>query len=179
MSDQTFDSRHSQEFVGLYRQHERGLHGYVLSLVADLAAADEICQETSLRLWEQFDRFDRTKDFGIWARTIAYYQVLKYRKSLGRDRLQFNSELLGILADRVAVRCDELTNRQDHLNDCLTKLSGLKRQMIRLYYSLGFTAKGVAEKLGRNVSAVEKTLARTRTDLRECIEKAMRREVRP
>ena len=113
-----------------------------------------------------------------WARTIAYYQVLKYRKSLKRERLQFNSELLAVLADRASVRCDDLANRQSYLIDCLAKLSGPKRQIIQLYYSLGMTAKNVAEKLGRNVAAVEKTLVRARGDLRECVEAAVRREER-
>ena len=140
--------RRSEEFASLYRQHERNLYGYVLSLIPDIAAADEICQDTSLRLWEQFEQFDTSKDFGAWARTIAYYQVLKYRKSLGRERLQFNSELLEVLADRASVRCDDLANRQSYLIECLTKLSGLKRQVIQLYYSLGMTAKERGRKTG-------------------------------
>ena len=127
-------------------------------------------------MWQQFDRFDPSKDFGAWARTIAYYQVLKYRKTMGRERLQFNSELLGVLADRAAVRCDELATRQSYLIECLAKLSDFKRQVIRLYYCLGMTAKAVAEKLGRNVTATEKALVRARHELHDCIEAAVRRE---
>jgi RNA polymerase sigma-70 factor, ECF subfamily len=171
--------RRNKDFVGLYQQHERNLHGYVLSLLPDTTAAEEICQETSLRLWEQFEQFDRSKDFGAWARTIAYYQVLKYRKKLGRERLQFSSELLAVLADRASVRCDELASRQSHLIQCLQKLGEMKRQAIRLYYGLGMTANDVAEKLGRSIAAIEKLLVRTRNDLRQCVETAMRREERP
>jgi RNA polymerase sigma-70 factor, ECF subfamily len=166
------------EFASLFRRHHGNLYGYILSLIPDIAAADEIIQDTSLRLWEQFGRFDRSKDFGAWARTIAYYQVLKYRKKIGRERLQFDSELLGVLADRVSVRCDELAVRQNYLVDCLAKLSDVKRQIIQLYYSLGMTTKRVAQQLGRNVAGVEKALARARGDLRQCIDTAVRREGR-
>ena len=164
------------EFTRLFQRHERGLHGYVLSLVSDVAAADEINQETSLLLWKEFDGFDPNTDFGAWARTIAYYQILAYRKKAKRERVCFDSELLEVLADRTAARWNELAARQSHLINCLTELSDFKRQVIRLYYRSGLTAKAVAERLGRSVAAVEKTLVRTRRDLYDCIETAIRRE---
>jgi RNA polymerase sigma-70 factor, ECF subfamily len=165
-----------EEFVRLFRQYERGLYRYILSLVLNVAAADEISQNTSLLLWEEFGRFEVNTDFGAWARTIAYYQVLKYRQTRSRERLQFDSELLEVLADRVAVRYNELVARQSYLADCLARLSDFKRQVIRLHYRLGMTAKVVAERLGKNVAVVEKTLIRTRRALYDCIEAAARRE---
>ena len=59
-----------KEFVRLLGAHEQGLSGYIISLVPNWADADEIAQETKLRLWEQFEQFDRTKDFGTWARRL-------------------------------------------------------------------------------------------------------------
>ena len=169
----------SQEFVRLFQRSERTLYGYILSLVPNLAAADEISQETSLRLWEQFEQFDPDTDFVAWACTIAYYQVLTYRKKAGRERVRFDSELLKVLADRVATRHEELAARQSHMIDCLAHLGEFKRHIIRLYYNFGMSANAVAEKLGRNVTAVEKTLARARHALRDCVEAAMRREEHP
>ena len=83
------------------------------------------------------------------------------------------------LADRAAARWDELVARQSHLIDCLSKLSEFKQQVIRLYYRFEMTGKAIAERLGRNVAVVEKTLIRSRLTLRDCIETAMRREERP
>lgn len=180
MSSQQSDyDRRSKEFVSLFQRHERTLYGYILSLVPNLAAADEISQDTNLRLWEQFDRFDPNTDFVAWACTVAYYQVLTYRKKVGRERLRFDSRLLEVVASRVAARHDELASRQTHLVDCLAQLSEFKRDIIRLYYYLGMSAKAVAEKLGRNVTTVEKTLGRARRALHECVEAAMRREEHP
>lgn len=165
-----------EEFVRLYEQHKHSLYGYILSLVPNVAAADEVSQNTSLLLWEEFARFSPASDFRAWARTIAYYQVLTYRKAHHRERVQFNSELLEVLADRAAVRCDELEARHAYLSDCLARLPEFKRQVIQLYCGLGMTAKTVAERLGRSVAVVEKTLARTRRALYDCVEMAVRRE---
>ena len=119
------------------------------SLVPNIGTADEISQETNLRLWEQFDQFDPSRDFLSWACTIAYYQVLKYRKMTSRERVHFDSKVLDLLSDETARRRDELAAKQSYLIDCLAQLSDFKREVFRLYYSLGMTAKAVAEKLGR------------------------------
>jgi RNA polymerase sigma-70 factor, ECF subfamily len=168
----------TEEFVRLFQRNERKLYGYILSLVPNIAAADEISQETYLRLWEQFDQFDPRKDFMSWASTIAYYRVLNYRTLRSREPVQFDSKVLEFVSDRISRRHDELAAKQTYLIDCLSQLSEFKRQVIRLYYTLGLTAKAVADKLGRNVAAVEKTLVRTRHTLHECVEAAMRREDR-
>ena len=177
MGSQAQDSNvQNREFVRLFQQNERKLNGYILSLVPNLAAADEIAQETSIRLWEQFDQYDPGKDFISWACTIAYYQILTYRKTVQREPLRFDSELLEALATRAFTRRDDLDTRQSHLIDCLAQLDEFKRQAIRLYYSLGLTAKAVADRLGRNTAAIEKTITRARHTLHGCIETAIRRE---
>jgi RNA polymerase sigma-70 factor, ECF subfamily len=168
----------SQEFVRLYQRNERKLYGYILSLVPNMAAADEISQETNLRLWEQFDQFDPHREFISWACTIAYYQVLKYRKMASRERVYFDSKVLDLLADQTARERNELAARQSYLVDCLAQLTDFKREVFRLYYSLGMTAKAVAEKLGRSAPAVEQMLVRTRHALHDCVERAIHREER-
>lgn len=168
-----------EEFVRLFQRHERGIYGYILSLMPSIAAADEISQNTNLVLWKEFDKFDRNKDFGVWARAIAYYEVLNYRNARGRERVQFDSELLSLVADRAAVQCDALIARQSYLMECLMRLSESKREIVRLHHCLGMTVKAVAQKVGQNVAAVEKTLLRTRRALFDCVETAMRREEHP
>jgi RNA polymerase sigma-70 factor, ECF subfamily len=180
MKSDGFDgTARAEEFVRLYQQYERQIYGYILSLLPNIADADDVSQKTSLRLWEEFDQFDSSKDFGSWGRAIAYYEVLTHRKTINRQRIQFNSELVNALATRVAARSKELASRQDYLVKCLAKLNEFGRQVIWLYYSSQMTARLVAEKLGRSVASVEKALERSRHTLYDCIEAEVRREERP
>ena len=78
------NNERTREYLRLLGQHERRLRGFILSLVPNRADADDIAQEVKIRLWEQFDSYDPTKDFGVWARTIAHYQVLTYREKQSR-----------------------------------------------------------------------------------------------
>ena len=79
-----------RQFVRLLTQHQRRVYGYILTMVVNWNDADEILQETNLRLWEEFDRFEPGTDFAAWAIRVAYYQVLTWRKKRDRSRLVFD-----------------------------------------------------------------------------------------
>jgi RNA polymerase sigma-70 factor, ECF subfamily len=167
-----------QQFVRLLTGNERRLKSYILTLVPNLADAEQIAQDTSLRLWEQFDRYNPSLgDFSAWARTIAHYQIMTYRKKLGRERIVFSSELVDLLAERTAAREPELAERQEALVDCLQKLPEHSRELIRLYYVVGMKVRAAAEKLGRTVAATEKAIVRIRRLLYDCINSALRKDV--
>ena len=85
------------------------MHVYVASLVPNWADCDDILQNTKARLWEQFAGYDRTGDFGVWARRIAYFQVRNYRTRLGRHNARLRPavlELIAAEADAVASEAD-------------------------------------------------------------------------
>ncbi len=156
------------------------MKSYILSLVPNLADAEQIAQDTSLRLWEQFGKYNPCEgDFSAWARSIAHYQILSFRKKQCRERLVFSSEILEMLADRATVRGPELAARQEALIDCLQKLPDHARELIRLYYVFGMKLREAAEALGRSAAATEKAIARIRDILRNCINSTLRRDVHP
>ncbi|MHB1036420.1 MAG: sigma-70 family RNA polymerase sigma factor [Pirellulales bacterium] len=166
-----------RRFIAFLTSNEQHLKRYILSLVPNLADAEQIAQETSIRLWEQFDEYDpAVAGFIVWARSIAYFQVLTFRKKAGRERLIFDSELVDALADRAAVRFPRLADRQQALLDCLNKLPEHGRELIRLYYFVGMKLRAVAEHLGRSIAATEKAVARTRRILHDCVEDVLREE---
>ena len=171
--------RRTQEFVRLLSVHDRALNGYILSLVPRLSDADEIAQETRLRLWQQFDQYDASKDFGAWARTIAFYLVRKHRTQSGRERLEFSDEFLTVVADEVAAKSDVLESRQRCLIACLQGLKADSQNLIRRYYSEKGSIPEVAKHFGRTIEGTKKALVRIRQSLRACVEKAMRREELP
>jgi RNA polymerase sigma-70 factor, ECF subfamily len=159
------------DFVRLLKQHERQLNGYIMALVSDWHVADEIAQETSVRLWEQFGEYRSEMDFGAWARTIARYQVLTYRKRLARERLRFSQRFVDTVADRLETMLPELDGQLDALIDCLSRLTEAERNLIRLCYRGDRTIKQVADELGRTHHATYKALERVRENLHLCIEK--------
>jgi len=71
------NERLQSEFAQCMAECERQLYGYILGFVPVHADAQDILQDTAVRLWKNFDKYDRSLPFGAWARKFAHTQVLK------------------------------------------------------------------------------------------------------
>ncbi len=174
----TNDDR-TKEYLRLLGEHERRLRGFILSLAPNWADADDIAQDVRIRLWEQFDNYDPAKDFGAWARTIAYYQVLTYREKRSRHRELVSTEFLEAIAEEIAEASRELDDGQQALDDCFEKLPKAKQELLLQYYSGEQTTREIAAATGQSFDATRQAILRTRLTLSDCVEKALHEEGRP
>lgn len=162
-------------FVELLGKSERQLNTYVLTLVPSWPDADEIVQQTRVRMWEQFDNYDPTRNFDAWARSIAYYQVLTYRKQAGRRGVLLSEAVIEQLAAE-AVDTDKLSPRRDALIKCLEKLSLPQRKLLAQCYGGDMSISEVSKRLGRSFAGVRQTLFRLRQLLYSCIQQRLMEE---
>lgn len=163
-------------FVRLLTQHERRVYGYILKMIPTWTDADEVLQETNVRLWEEFDRFEPGSDFAAWAIRVAHYQVLTWRKRRDRSRLVFSEEAIQAIADESTARYAAADGRQAALGECLKQLSDRNRELILMCYADGSTIRRVAEELERSSDAVYKAVQRIRLTLHLCIERRLAAE---
>lgn len=169
-SPETQEMRTSR-FMRLYAQNERRIFAYILSLVSNLDDTNEVVQETCVRLWEQFDDYNASSDFGAWACSIGYYQVLTMRKKLRTSKLEFGVSFYEAIAAEIEQQADGLDDRQRALNDCLDKLTPQHQEFLRLCYSGQAQLKTIADRLGRSVSGTYSLLFRIRRMLQECVQR--------
>ncbi len=162
-----------REFVRLLAKHERMIYGYVLSLVPQVADADEIVQETSLRLWDSFDKFVPGTSFAAWSLTVAHYEVLTWRKRSSRSKLVFDDALVEAIGQERAVVERTAGPRHEALADCIKELSENNQWLVAECYSAGRKIKDVAIKLGRSEASVYKALERVRVALHRCIQRKL------
>jgi RNA polymerase sigma-70 factor, ECF subfamily len=161
------------EFVRLLTEHDRGVFLFILSLVPNWADAEEIRQETNIRLWQEFDKFHLGSDFGRWARTIARYEVLTFNKREKRDSLRMNQQSIDLVAAKVAVVVEQGKKRSTLLAECVAELSPFSRELVRLYYTVGRKIKEIAHDLRCTSESVYKALQRARLELRHCIDRKL------
>ncbi len=157
-----------QQFVELLGAHERLVFRYIYSLTASWDDAEEIMQRVRVRLWQQFENYDEEKSFAGWARAIAYYLVLAYRKE--KSRRVFSESVLEQLKMTYDDATEDLDARHEAMLDCLEKLSLEKRELVADYYSGHGAIESVAEKLGMTVAALRQSLYRVRKKLHQCIQ---------
>lgn len=163
-------------FVRLLAAHDHRLGSYVLGLMPNWSDAEEIIQQTKLRLWEQFETYDPTKDFGVWACVIARYEVLTFRTLAARSRLQFNQKVIDELSEELAQVAEESDARLVFLEQCLKKLTQWQRELLRRCCLAKDSTKEVATQLGRKAGATRQALLRIRRNLYLCIEDVQRKE---
>lgn len=68
------DKTDQNEIMRLLAGQQRRLYGYVLTLITDPVAADDILQQTNLVVLQKADEFEVGTNFNAWASKIAYFQ---------------------------------------------------------------------------------------------------------
>jgi RNA polymerase sigma-70 factor (ECF subfamily) len=165
-------------FVRLLTLNERRVYAFILSLVPNWADADEILQETNVRLWNEFDRYVPGSDFGAWACAVAKFQVLTHRKRKSRERVRFTDAFLDVVA-REFEADDEAAARHHALAHCVAQLTPEHRDLLRAYYAPGALGAEVAARLNRSVEALYKALSRIRRLLHDCVGRRLKAQVSP
>ncbi len=82
---QQFAAGELEAFETLFRQFQGEVYRWIVRIVRDPAAAEDITVETFWRIYRAHARFDPERSFGAWARRIATNAALDYLKS-GRGR---------------------------------------------------------------------------------------------
>src|SRR5882672_30691 len=79
-------------FDALSRSHQGEVYGWIVHIVRDPSAVEDLTVETFWRIHRAHARFDPTRNFGPWARRIATNAALDYLKTVRTE-----SELPGDL----------------------------------------------------------------------------------
>ncbi len=68
-------------FESLFRLHQRAVYGWILRIVRNPTAAEELVIETFWRIYRARGRFDAARDFAPWARRIATRVALDWLRA--------------------------------------------------------------------------------------------------
>src|SRR5579863_3704516 len=71
------DTFHSA-FETLFRMHQRTIYGWLLRIVRNSAAAEDLTIETFWRIYRAHARIDPARGFEAWARTIATHAAIDW-----------------------------------------------------------------------------------------------------
>lgn len=151
------------------REHQTAVWRYLRLLGADPATADDLLQETFLRLLR---RPGPHHDPAAILRTIARGLWIDRHRWLQRRRFVQWAEHLDEALARAAAPDQDLW--LDALHACRDKLAERARRALDLAYRDGLGRQQVADQLGLSPNTVRNLLAQTREVLRQCIEKRIR-----
>jgi RNA polymerase sigma-70 factor (ECF subfamily) len=159
-------------FVELMTQYQGRLYVYILSLIGDANAANDVLQEANIVLWKESRQFVAGTNFKAWAFRIAHFQCMAHRQRRLRDKVVFSDEVVA----RLAIESKELDSsyeqRAARLGHCLEQIQPRSREALRLRYAEGIAVKEMATKMNCTSNAVSQLLFRSRQWLVECVKKS-------
>ena len=153
----------------LFARHRRRVYHFVLRLIRDEAAAEDVTSEVFLAVWQNARRFEARSAASTWLLAIARYKALSAR------RRQPHAELNDELASTVADPADDpelvvqKKNQAELIRQSLAKLSPEHREVIDLVYYHGKSVKEVGEIVGLNEATVKTRMFYARRKLAELV----------
>ena len=127
----------------LYDRYARRIHGLGLRLLADRALAEELVQETFVRLWRSADRFDVSR-----GSARAFLLTLARRAAIDMQRRRpAPTAPVPELEDSSSACFDRLVEELT-LREAMTRLPEHHRQVLELAYFDDLTQDAIGARLG-------------------------------
>lgn len=155
------------------------VYGFTFYLTKNAADADDITQETFVKIWKNLKKYDPTKNFKTWILTIAKNTALDFFKK--KKMLTFSdfinnnddASLLETIPDPEPLP-DEIFLKKDlaiELNKIIEQLPKTDQLIIKLHHQQELTFQEIAEIIGQPLNTVKSRYRRALIKLREMITK--------
>jgi RNA polymerase sigma factor (sigma-70 family) len=156
-------------FESLFREYQGEVFGWIVRIVRDRAAAEDLTLETFWRLYRAHARFDPRREFGPWARRIATHTAIDYLKR-ARPEVELTDGLASTAAETPDPRLREAVRR------AFFELPAKLRAVATLSIVEEAPQREVAEALGISLGTVK---SRTFRAIRLLRQKLQRQGIEP
>ena len=154
-------------FEMLFRQYQGEVYGWIVRIVRNPAAAEDLTIETFWRIYRHRKRFDPGRPFGPWARRIATRVAIDYMKSAEWPLTQPSARFA------VSNEADPLHRRE--IRTCIEKVFRSLPSRLRVTAILALIEERpyaeIAQALEISTSAVKMRVSRAARRLRASLEK--------
>lgn len=140
-------------FATLLARHIDGLYSYMYRLVGEARDAEDLVQESSIKIWKNIKRYNpAASKFKTWMLSIARNSAIdQLRKKKSPVLSQFDdgeggNPLLDTLKDESPLAEDVFAQKEDaeHLQDAISQLPPQYREILTLHYTNQLTLEEAA-----------------------------------
>jgi RNA polymerase sigma-70 factor (ECF subfamily) len=155
-------------FEQLYRSFERPVFTLALRLTGRREEAQDVLQETMIKLLDRIAAFRGDSPFWGWLRQIAVNEALMLMRRRGKFVVdgEFEEAALTDAEQMLPPRAADAAI----LGRALSELPGATRSVLWLYHAEGYTHEEIAGLTGRTISFSKSQLARGTRRLRALLE---------
>lgn len=168
-----------QAFAGVYKLTSAKLFSLALGILKRRDWAEDVLQESYIRLWRSAHRFDPARGTPMsWMATIVRNSAFTMLERRGRER---PSSGIGEIEDLASGDPDPLEQAMQSsmaraLMACMQELDEKQRLTIALAYYEGLTHSELAARLETPIGTVKSWIRRGLLRLKACLEKSVGRD---
>ncbi len=162
-------------FTELVNRYQGRIQAFVNRMIGDSARAEDLTQETFVRVFRHLRRFDQTRKFSSWIYTIAGNLARNELRSRARNPLVlFQTLTKNWAADRQPIEWEDVKTRPDDLyrkrhlqekvHEAVDRLPDHHRAVFVLRELHGKRYREIAEITGCNLGTVKSRLNRARAN---------------
>ena len=162
--------RDPQALAELYDRYGRLAYSLIVRVVRDGALAEDLVQETFLRVWNRAQGFDAQRGaLGPWLLAVARNRAIDYLRSTGgRERNAIELDECGHPSLYIDMERDILASDKVRLiRAALEQLAPKQREVIELAYFEGLTQTEMAVRMGEPLGTVKTWVRAALKNLRE------------
>jgi RNA polymerase sigma-70 factor (ECF subfamily) len=158
-------------FERVYVATRAKLYGVVLRILRRQDLAEEVIQETYVKVWSSAGRFNPAVASPItWMTSIARnsaIDIVRKRTELSLEQEPAAMEVAADSADPLARR--EMTEELKRLLECVGRLEPGRQRLVLLAYYNGWSREQLAAKFEIPMNTVKTWLRRSLMEIRECL----------
>ena len=177
---QLFLDGEQQAFTELVRRYEKRLQNFVFGTLGDRERAEDLIQETFIRVYRHLERFDQSRKFSTWIYTIAGNLAKNELRNRSRNPVvlfqalmkNWEADFRPLEWEDPKTRPDDLYRRRalrEKVHEAVGKLSEHHRVVFVLRELHGKSYEEIADITGCSLGTVKSRLNRARNNFARLI----------
>ena len=165
-------------FVSLYNRFKSPVFAFSYKMLMDRDQAEDVMQETFLRVYENRDRLMKTSAFKSWVFTIARNQCLNHIWKAGRQVAMSQDALENLASSETPLSKMDKSEQVAFVTAFLHELKPEYREVLILREYQNLNYEEIAAVTRSSLSSVKSRLFKARRKLSERIQEAEARRIR-
>jgi len=160
-----------EAFEAIYDQLAGPVYGVARKVLRDPAQSEEVAQEVMLDVWRSASRFDAGRGSAVaWVMTIAHRRAVDRVRAENASVAREQKLAPGPVSGEDVAQLVEMALDRQRVRRCMSSLTTLQAEAIKLAYYGGYTYPQVAGLLGVALGTVKTRVRDGLIRMRDCME---------
>ncbi len=158
----------SSAFAVLVERHKNNVFNICLKILSKREEAEEVAQDTFLKVYEKLDSFKQEAKFSTWLYRIAYNTSISHQRKAKPKPMEIRDYILDSYTEDDLIEkleTEPKEGREKQLKFALAKLEPEQHLLLQLYYDKDMPVSEVAQITNLSESNVKVKIYRARQKL--------------